>query len=88
MLDFLQRTVNIYDDCGRAFYTSATLDSQCSSSSVTLSIRDRCMNPSTTTIPVLYDPTPPTYNMVVANQLVGSKYVGMWTDGRETENAG
>ena len=74
VLNFLQRTVDIYDDCGRAFYTSATLDSRCSNSQVTLKIQDRCGNPTTTTIPVLFDPTPPTNNMIVANQLVGSKW--------------
>lgn len=73
LLDLLQRTVDIYDDCGRAFYTSATLNSQCDASDVTLAIEDRCGNPATTTIPVLFDPTPPTNNMIVANQLVGSK---------------
>ena len=75
LLDLLQRTVtvDIYDDCGRAFYTSATLNSQCDASDVTLAIEDRCGNPATTTIPVLFDPTPSTNKMVVANQLVDSK---------------
>lgn len=73
LLDFMQRTVDIFDDCGRAFYTSATLLSQCNMSSVTLSIEDRCGNPSTTTIPVLFDATPPVNGMTVNNQLVGSK---------------
>lgn len=76
LLDFLQRTVDIYDDCGRAFYTSATLNSQCNASDVTLAIKDRCGNPATVTIPVQFDPTPPANNMIVANQLVGSTWGG------------